>query len=118
MPTTPAVKDKVLVTKDTFYAYRSALVNQKLNLTSGQAWNYDIAAVLGAAEADKCDLTKTEVQVYVLDTDVGSPTNGYYVDAGAIAGFGFKEDGKIRVVNQHTDTLSFMIRVIIYRKPI
>lgn len=118
MPTTPAIKDKTLVTKDTFYAYRSLQVNQKIDLTTGQVWNYDIAATLGAIEAAKCDLTKTEVQVFVLDTDVGSATNGYYVDAGAIAGFGFKEDGKVRVVNQHTDTLSFMIHVIVYRKPL
>lgn len=118
MPITPVVKDKTLVTKDTFYAYRSALVNFKIDLTSGQPWNYDIVTVLGAVEAAKCDLTKTEVQVFVLDTDAGSPTNGYYVDASAIAGIGFKEDGKVRVVNQHVNTQSFMIRVIVYRKPL
>ncbi len=91
-------------------------INSKQNLTSGQIWDYDIVTALGASEAAKCDLTKTEVQVFVLDTDVGSGTNGYYVDAGAVAGFGFKEDGKIRIVNQHTDTLSFMIRIILHRK--
>lgn len=96
----------------------SSQINFKQNLTSGQVWNYDIVESLGATQALKCDLTKTEVKVFVLDTDAGSDTNGYYVDAGAVAGFGFKEDGKIRVVNQHTDTLSFIIRVIVYRKPL
>ena len=118
MTITALVKDKKLVSNATFYGYRSFPVNLKTDLAAGQAWNYDLAAVLGAVEAEKCDLTKTEIQVYVLDTDVGSATNGYYVDAGAIAGFGFKEDGKVRVVNQHTDTLSFMIRVVLYRKPL
>lgn len=117
MATAPQIKDKILVTKDTFYGYRSLQVNLKQDFAAAAVWNYDIAAVL-AAEAIKYDLTKTAVEVYVLDTDVGSVTNGYYIEAGAVAGIGFKEDGKVRVVNQHTDLLSFLIRVIVYRKPL
>lgn len=117
MATAPQVKDKILVSRDTFYSHRVLQVNLKQDLTADSIWNYDAAAILGA-DAVKYDLAKTEVQVYVIDTEVGSVTEGYYVAAGAIAGIGLKEDGKIRVVNHHTATLSFLIRVILYRKPL
>lgn len=117
MATSPQVKDKVLVSKDTFYGHRVLQVNVKQDMVAAAVWNYDVAAILGA-EAVKYDIPKTEVQAFVLDNEVGSVTEGYYVAAGAVAGIGFKEDGKVRVVNQHTGTLSFLIRVIIYRKPL
>lgn len=118
MPTPPAIKDKILVSKSTFYNNRTMQVSLKLSIAAATSWLYDTAATIGATEAAKYDLTQTEIQVYVLDSEVGSPTNGYYIDAGAIAAFGFKEDGSVKVVNQHDAALSFMIRVVLYRKPL
>lgn len=108
----PNLKDAILVSKAALYGRRSYLNVAKTDLTAAQVWDFDCAAALGA-DAAKYNLTKTEIEVYVLDTDVGSPTNGFYVPAGAVAGIGFKETGQVRVVNQHTATLSFIIRVFV-----
>lgn len=115
--TTPAIKNKVLVTKDTLYHYRNFIAYGELDLTAGQVWDYDIAAALGA-DLPLYDLAKIEIAVYVKDTDPSSPTFDYFVDAGAVAASGFKDDGKVRVVNQHTATLTFNIHVIIHLKQV
>jgi hypothetical protein len=114
---TPAIKDKMLVSRDTFNAHRFTIVRQKVTLASA-AWNYDVAAILGPVETAKCDLTKTEIIVDVLDTDVDSTTYDYYIDAKGVATVGYKEDGKVRVVNLYPQALSFIIRVVCYRKPL
>lgn len=106
------LQNAVLVSKGTLYGRRAFQNVTKTDLAAGQVWDHDTAASLGA-NAARYDLTRTEIEVFVLDTDVDSPTTGYYVPAGAVAGIGYKEDGHVRVVNQHTATLSFIIRVFV-----
>lgn len=118
---TPPIKDQTLVTKATLYAYRSHLLEGVLSFIPGRVWNFDIAAFMTANNLDpvKYDLGKTEVQIYVDDTDETSPTFGFHIDASAVAAYGFKEDGKVRVINTHpTATLTFLIRVIVYLKQV
>jgi hypothetical protein len=117
---TPPIQNKTLVTKATLYAYRAHLLEGVLSFTAGRVWNFDIVAYMtsNGINPDLYDLGKTEVQVYVDETDETSPMFGYHVDAGAVAAVGFKEDGKVRVINQHTATLNFLIRVIVYLKQV
>lgn len=117
---TPPIKNQILVTKDTLYSYRRHLLEGVLDFTAGRVWNFDIAAFMTGNNMDptKYDLGKTEVQVYVDETDAASPMYGFHVDASAVAAVGFSEDGKVRIINNHTATLKFLIRVIVYLKQV
>lgn len=113
--TIPAIKDQTLVTRDTFYNHHSTLINLNVEIEAGELWSYDIAAGLGE-DAIKYELSRLYIDVSVFDTDENSPTNGFYIDAGALATIAFKVDGTVGVVNNHDDTLYFQVRVDAYRK--
>jgi hypothetical protein len=113
----PAIKDKTLVTKQAMYDYRHFRINALVDLTAGQVRDWDLVTLLGA-DAAKYDMDKNEVQIFVLDTDPASPTFEFYIDANAVATLGMKEDGTIRIINQHTDTLKFWIRFIVHLKQV
>lgn len=114
----PNLANVTLVSKSTLYGRHGYQAEVKTNLNgNGGAWSYDTAAVLGA-DAVKYNLARIEVDVFVLDADVGSPTNGFYVPAGAVAAYGFKEDGHITVVNQHAAEQAFLIRVFVSLKEV
>jgi hypothetical protein len=131
MITTP-INNRVLVSMETLNAHRVLALGVKTDLAAGAQLNYDMVVTLQAAHsaeyADEVvppafditlwDLTQTEVKVLVLDTDATSATKDYYVDAAAVAVVGIKEDGKIRIVNQHSALVSLMVQVIVHRKPI
>ncbi|BAW19111.1 hypothetical protein [Ralstonia phage RP31] len=106
----PNLNGAILVTKGTLYGRHAYQTVAHVDLNTNQTWDYDMAAALGA-DASKYDLTRTEIQVFVLDNDAASPTNGFYVSALGVAAIGYKETGQVRVVNQHASTLSFIIRV-------
>lgn len=128
---TTSIQGRQLVSVEAFNAQRETLVSVKTTLAAGANYDYDIAAVLKARfDAEHAsDLTPpafditlwnlqaTQIQVYVMDNDAGSPTVGYWVDASAVCGVGFKEDGKVRVANQFTIAMDLMIRVTVIRKP-
>lgn len=111
MSTTPPIKDKTLVTKDTLFGFRNFVVNGLVNLAAGEYRDFNTAVLLGA-DASKYDMDRLEVQVLVLDSEVGSQTANFYIDASAVAIVGMKDDGYVRVINTHTDTLIFWVRVI------
>lgn len=111
MPTSP-IKDAILVTKDTFNNARVIQANEKITLAAGGVWSYPI--VLDPLEYD---LTLTEISVSMLDEDIASPTFEYYIKAPATVVVGWKEDGSLRVVNNHTDPLSLVIRAVAYHIP-
>lgn len=113
----PNLAGATLVSKGTLYGRHGYQAEVKTSLNPTGSWSYDTAAVLGA-DAVKYNLARIEVDVFVLDADAGSPTNGYYVPAGAVAAYGFKEDGHVTVVNQHTAAQDFFIRVFVSLKEV
>jgi hypothetical protein len=129
---TTSIKDRVLVSVETLNAHRVLALGVKTDLAAAAQLNYDVAVILQAAhdaqyateltppvfDITLWDLTQTEVKVLVLDTDATSATKDFYVDAAAVASVGIKEDGKIRIVNQHTASVNLLIRVIVHRKPL
>lgn len=115
--TPPPIQSRALVSKETLYGYRNFYAQGRATLEPGEVFDYDTASELGDA-AVSYDLNKLEVQVYVEDPDPASPTYGYLIDATAVSLIGFKQDGNVRVVNQHTAALTFFVRIIIHLKPV
>lgn len=101
----------------TFNDNNTYIVSTKQDIASGANVTYNVATLLGA-KAAKCDLTKINIRVDVLDTEGGSVTNGYFVDAVAVAAIGWKENGSVIIVNQHQATQNFYIRITVPLKVI
>lgn len=117
MATAPQLKNAKLISTDTFNAARAMVVSEKRDIVAAASVTYNLATLLGT-DAVKYDLTKSQVSVSVLDTEGGSVTNGYFVDAVACAAVGWKENGNIIVANQHQATQNFYIRITVPLKPL
>lgn len=59
------------------------------------------------------DLLSTRVEVMLLDTDSGSPTNGFYINPEASVTWGINTDGIVRVHNYRPDAVT--VRIQVYR---
>lgn len=113
----PNLNGAVLTSKNTTYGRRYYVKDIKVTINIGATWDYDMKTDLGANTAI-FDLTRTEVEVFVVDQDSGSSTNGFWVSAIGIASVGFKEDGTVRVVNLGSANLQFKIRVFAVLKEV
>lgn len=91
-----------------------AIVKIKVDLAAGANQDYTIAGLVGA-DAALYDPLATLIEVKVLDSEVGSPTNGYYTNAEAAATAGVKEDGSIRIHNYMSATRSFYISITLIK---
>lgn len=109
--TPPAIKDQTLVTKDALYSFRKYVVNGLAQIPANESRDFNAAEILGA-DAVKYDMDRLEVQVLVLDNEVGSLTTNFYIEASAVCVVGMTDTGLVRVVNTHTDQLMYWIRII------
>jgi len=58
------------------------------------------------------DLRDIKIDVKVLDTTSGSPTNGMWIDASAVATYGINTTNEtITIINEYTNSLTFYIRI-------
>lgn len=110
---------KTLVTRETAIDLTKKenhlVVQETFSLVSGGNKNYNIATLLGA-EASKYDLATIEPEVFVTDTEAGSPTQGYYVRADSVAAMGFKTTGEVTIRNSYPTALAFLVRIRITKK--
>ena len=104
-----------LVTQTTLKDENKILVQATVTLTAGNSQTWNLSTIL-AANATKYDFSSTDIEVYVVDTDSQSPTNGYYVRADAVAGIGFKTTGMVIVSNQYSISLTFLVRIRVTKK--
>ena len=86
------------------------LVNEQVALTAGQTKTYNLATLIGASAGDY-DLGSATIQVLVLDTDTGSATKDYFVNAETIVRVGIKPTGEVIVQNYHTAAVTARIRI-------
>lgn len=117
MTTNPPLKNAKVVSTDTFNTKRRFVVDNAGQLTAGQTATFNVATLL-ETDAGKYDLSKIQVEVFVKDSEVGSVTNGYWVDAVAVAAVGWKETGEVIIVNQHQATQTFYIRISVLLRPV
>ena len=58
------------------------------------------------------DLRDIKIDVKVLDNTSGSPTNGMWIDASAVATYGINTTNQtVTVINEYTNSLTFYIRI-------
>jgi hypothetical protein len=58
------------------------------------------------------DLRDMKIDIKVLDNTSGSPTNGMWIDASAVATYGINTTNEtITVINEYTNSLTFYIRI-------
>jgi hypothetical protein len=76
----------------------------------GSSKIYDLNTLL-TANASKYDLTKLQVVVEVLDTEVDSVTYNYWINAAAVATVGIKTNGTAIVVNNYDAAITLRTRV-------
>lgn len=57
------------------------------------------------------DLVSTQIEILLLDTDTGSPTNGLYINPEASVTWGIGTDGVIRVHNYRPEAVTVKIYV-------
>lgn len=101
--------------KTMLYAETLLVVNETLSLVPNTPQNYSIATLLGT-EASKYLMSTVQVDVFVLDSETGSPTNGFYVDASALVSVGIKTNGSVVLVNYDTTALSVLVRIRVSKK--
>lgn len=75
-----------------------------VQLAAGEVWTRKINILGGTYVLDDIDL-----KVSVLDEVVGSPTNGYWLAADAVVTKGWKNDGNLIVINEHSTPLKLRI---------
>jgi hypothetical protein len=109
--TPPVIKDKTLATKEALFGFRKYVVNGLVQIPAAESRDFNAAEILGA-DAAKYDMDRLEVQVMVLDNEVGSLTTNFYIEASAVCVVGMTDTGLVRVVNTHTDQLIYWVRII------
>lgn len=86
------------------------IVNEQITLTAGQTKTYNLATLIGATAGDYA-LASADIQAKVLDSDSGSPTYNYFVNAETIIRVGVKTTGEVIVQNFHTATVTVRVRI-------
>lgn len=119
MATTPPLQDAVLVSEATAKGmvkneFRFMVLDQ-VSMAAGATRTYNVATLL-AAEASLYDLKTIDLDIRVTDTEVGSTTNGYFVNGDAVIASGFKVTGEVTVTNTFDSALTVLIRVRVNKK--
>ncbi len=92
-----------------------AVVQTEASIPANSAVNQNIATILGA-DASQYDLSTIEIHTKVLDTDAGSSTLNFYVDASAVVTSGFKKTGEVTVQNTTAGALTVITRIVVSKK--
>lgn len=93
------------------------LIKQEaFTLTNDTNKAYNVVDLLTPAQVANFDLATIQVELFVVDAEVDSPTNGYYIDAVNAAHVGFKTTGEVLVRNVYGSTLDFLIRIRVSKK--
>lgn len=94
--------------------FRFMAIDQ-VSMAAGATRTYNVATLL-AAEASLYDLKTIVLDIRVIDTEVGSDTNGYFVNGDAVIASGFKATGEVTVKNTFDAALTVLIRVRVNKK--
>lgn len=79
--------------------------------------DYDLVALLGD-EVGKYNTKQAAITVLVTDTESGSPTEGYYINAEAVVTFGIKEETKVRIANRFAGAVDLYVRIEVPRSTV
>lgn len=119
MATTYPLQNAILVSETTAKSmvkneFRFMVIDQ-VSMAAGATRTYNVATLL-AAEAGLYDLKTIDLDIHVIDTEVGSATNGYLVNGDAVIASGFKVTGEVTVTNTFDSALTVLIRVRVNKK--
>lgn len=117
------LRNAKLLSADTFLNQRKYAISEKVNLTSLNTIDYNLADILaqslpaGKTIDDVYDLEKTEVRVLVKETNATSPLKDFYVQDQVVANYGISEDNhRVDVYNRSPDARDVWVRIAIYPK--
>lgn len=94
----------VLVSEENLKASLLTIGVIEVTLAPNAAWTRKIN-ILGNIYV----LEDVDLKVSVLDEVANSPTLGYWLPANAVASSGWKDDGSLIVINEHSTSLKFRI---------
>lgn len=112
-PAEPSIKDAKLISTDTFNAFRATLGNLLATIEPGQKWEY---SWFGNQELYYPE--SLEMGVFVYDNEPTSPTFGFYIRPDSTTTYGWRENGSMIVVNNHTAARDYLIRPVMYMRPV
>ncbi|MCY1280958.1 hypothetical protein D9M68_18770 [compost metagenome] len=93
-------------------ASTAVVVNEYVSVAVDELKQYDIATLLGA-NAALFDIKSAEVCVRVQNTEVGSPTEGAYMNAEAVVVYGIKDEELLLIDNQSGFALNLYVKVLV-----
>ena len=83
--------------------------NTEVTLSGGGTQVFDLNTIFGTNLGDSRDVI---VDIKVLDNTSGSPTNGMWIDASAVATYGINTTNEtVTIINEYTNSLTFYIRI-------
>lgn len=113
---TPPIADAVLVSLDTFNMRHAVATSTTLTLPVNQRQDIALASLVNVA---LYDMRQNRIEVLVLDEEVGSLTNGFYISASAVTTVGWKDSNNTyRIVNNYTTALTLKVNIILQHKPV
>lgn len=80
--------------------------NVDITLAAGATWTKTIE---DTSENGNFDFNFIDLKVFVLDEVAGSATNGFWIPADAVVSTGWKSQGQLIVINQHSTELKLRI---------
>lgn len=104
------LQDAVLVSVDNLESSFLTIGRIEVTLQPNATWTRKIVV-----EGDGYQLNNIDLKIFVLDREVASPTNGYWMPADAVVAYGWKDDGSLIVINQHTTALKLLITAKAFR---
>lgn len=93
-------------------ASTAVVVNEYVSVAVDELKQYNIATLLGA-NAALFDIKSAEVCVRVQNTEVGSPTEGAYINAEAVVVYGIKDEELLLIDNQSGVALNLYVKVLV-----
>lgn len=94
-------------------ASTAMVVNEYVSLTVDELKEYNITTLLGV-NAAAFDIKSADITIRVLNSTVGSPTEGAYLNAESVVVYGIKDEERLLIDNQSGLAISLYVKVLVY----
>jgi len=88
----------------------ASLINETVTIPANASKDYSMVALLGTDHASY-NKASASIEVKVLDGDVGSPTQGFYINAEGVITVGVNAAGVVRVHNYRNAPITCHVKV-------
>lgn len=87
-----------------------SIIHEQITLAAGTNKDYNLATLLGASSGTY-DLRSVSITARILDTDSGSPTYNFYINAEPLITTAVNTAGLVRISNSHNASLTVFVTI-------